>query len=111
MKKILLLGVCMLCLTVNAQKPTFKNHYTRSFSDVMSNISSRFGVRFKYNVDTTGLKLAYADFRIRPYSVDETLENVLLPFDFKPVKQDGNVYKIKPYEYPRRTPADGKKLI
>ena len=111
MKKILLLGVCMLCLTVNAQKPTFENHYTRSFSDVMSNISSRFGVRFKYNVDTTGLKLPYADFRIRPYSIDETLKNVLSYFDFRSEKQNGNLYKVKIYEYPRRQAADGKKLI
>ena len=65
----------------------------------------------KYNVDTTGLKLAYADFRVRPYSLEETLCNILSPFDFKAVKQNDKLYKIKPYEYPRRQPEDGQKLI
>lgn len=109
MKKILI--IILVVLPNFCQAQSFENHFTRPLGDVLNDISKRFGIKLKYNVDTTGLKLAYADFRIRPYSVDETLENVLLPFDFKPVKQDGNVYKIKPYEYPRRIPADGKKLI
>lgn len=101
----------MMCLTANAQKPTFENHYTRPLNDVMADVAKRFGVRFKYNVDTAGLKLPYADFRVRPYSIDETLDNICSYFDFKPVKQSGNLWKIKPYEYPRRQAEDGKKLI
>lgn len=103
-------GVVLLSsLTVNSQ--TYETKYTRPLGDVLNDISSRFHVKLKYNVDTTGLKLTYADFRIRPYSIDETFANVLSLFDFKAVKQDGNTYKIKPYEYPRRVPEDGKKLI
>ncbi len=78
---------------------------------MLNDVSKRFGVKLKYNVDTTGLKLTYADFRVRPYSIDETLTNILSPFDFKAVKQKDNLYKIKPYEYPRRQPEDGVKLI
>ena len=77
----------------------------------MGDVSKRFGVKLKYNVDTTGLKLTYADFRVRPYSIEETLTNILAPFDFKAVKQNDKLYKIKPYEYPRRQPEDGMKLI
>lgn len=109
MKRIILPALLFFGITAGAQ--TFENKYTRSLSDVLNDVSKRFGVRFKYNVDTTGLKLTYADFRIRPYSIDETLTNILSPFDFKPNKQNGNLYKIKPYEYPRRVPEDGKKMI
>ncbi|MCR4853803.1 MAG: acetylxylan esterase [Prevotella sp.] len=90
---------------------TFENNFTRSLHDVMGDVQQRFGIRLKYDMDTTGLKIAYADFRIRPYSVEETLTNLLAPFDFKPVYQQGNLWKVKRYEYPRRQPADGEKLI
>lgn len=109
MKRLILPALLLFGITAGAQ--TFENKYTRPLSDVLGDVSKRFGVRLKYNVDTTGLKLAYADFRIRPYSLEETLTNILSPFDFKAVKQNDRLYKIKPYEYPRRQPEDGKKLI
>lgn len=90
---------------------TFETKYERSLHDVMSDVEARFGIRLKYDMDTTGLKVTYADFRIRPYSVEETLTNILAPLDFKPAFQKGNLWKVKRYEYPRRQPEDGKKLI
>lgn len=109
MRKVL--TIVLLLFTLGATAQTFEDHYTRSLSDVMGDVQRRFGIRLKYDMDTTGLKVPYADFRIRPYSVEETLTNILAPFDFKPVYQQKNVWKVKRYEYPRRQPADGKKLI
>lgn len=112
MKKILvplLLAAC--ALQGNAQQLTVENQFARPLSDVLKEISVRFDVRLKYDIDTVGKVLPYADFRIRPYSVEETLGNVLAPFDYKFVKQSGNLYKLKAYEYPRRTDADGEKLL
>lgn len=109
MKRIIIPALMLLSMSAGAQ--TFENKYTRPLSDVLKDVSARFGVRLKYNVDTTGLKLAYADFRVRPYSLEETLNNILSPFDFKAVKQNDKLYKIKPYEYPRRQPEDGQKMI
>ena len=100
-----------LMATVGANSQCFEDKYTRPLGDVLNDVAKRFKVKLKYNVDTTGLKLPYADFRIRPYSIEETLNNILSPFDFKPVKQNDKYYKIKPYEYPRRQPEDGKKLM
>lgn len=105
------LTIALLLLTTAATAQTFEDHYTRSLSDVMADVQKRFDIRLKYDMDTTGLKVPYADFRIRPYSVEETLTNILSPFDFKPVYQQKNVWKVKRYEYPRRQPADGEKLI
>ncbi|MBO4820417.1 MAG: hypothetical protein J5548_03015 [Prevotella sp.] len=106
-----LLTIALLLSTLGATAQTFEDHYTRSLSDVMGDVQRRFGIRLKYDMDTTGLKVPYADFRIRPYSVEETLTNILAPFDFKPVYQQKNVWKVKRYEYPRRQPTDGEKLI
>ena len=90
---------------------TFENQFRRPLGDVLTEIGERFQVKLKYDIDTTGLVLPYADSRIRPYSVEESLTNVLVPFDFKFVKQNDKTYKLKRYEYPRRTEADGRKLI
>lgn len=96
---------------VYAQKLDLENQFTRPLSDVMNDLSRRFDVKFKYNVDTIGKRLPYADFRIRPYSLEESLTNVLSFFDFKYQKQNEKSYKIKPYEYPRRTAVDGEKML
>ena len=109
MRKNLLYALLLMTIAASAQ--SYETQFTRSLHDVMDDVQSRFGIRLKYDMDTTGLKVAYADFRIRPYSVEETLTNLLSPFDFKPVFQQGNLWKVKRYEYPRRQPADGKKLI
>lgn len=109
MRKWILSLALMTAMGANSQ--CFEGKYTRPLGDVLNDVAKRFKVKLKYNVDTTGLKLSYADFRIRPYSIEETLNNILSPFDFKPVKQNDKYYKIKPYEYPRRQPEDGKKLM
>ena len=89
----------------------YQGHFTRSLHDVMQDVSQRWGVRFKYNVDTVGRQLPYADFRIKPYSLEETLTNICKYFDFNWWKQNGNVYKIKPYEYPRRHTEEGEQML
>ena len=99
----------MAAATCGAQ--TFETKYARPLGDVLNDVAKRFNVRLKFNVDTTRLKLEYADFRVRPYSLEETFDNILKPFDFYALKQNGNLYKIKKYEYPRRQPADGMKLL
>ena len=109
MRKLILPALLLVGITAGAQR--YEDQFTRPLGDVLNDVSKRFNVKLKYNVDTTGLKLAYADFRIRPYSIEETLNNILAPFDFKPVKQNDRYYKIKPYEYPRRQPEDGVKPI
>lgn len=108
-KHPLLITALLAATTCGAQ--SFDTKYARPLGDVLNDVAKRFNVKLKFNVDTTGLKLNYADFRVRPYSLEETFDNILKPFDFYALKQNGNLYKIKQYEYPRRQPADGQKLI
>lgn len=111
MKKQLTLTL-LACAALSAQaQNTFEGKFTRPLGEVLEEISTRFNVRLAYDIDTVGKTLPYADFRICPYSVEESLTNVLAPFDYKFVKQSDTRYKLKRYEYARRTDADGEKLL
>ena len=111
MKKILFFVCAILPSVVGAQ--TFETRYERSVHDLMENVARRFNVKFKFdkNVDTVGKKMPYADFRVRPYSLEMTLDNICKYYDWNWWKQSGNLYKIKLYEYPRRHEAEGKMML
>lgn len=98
-------------LPLSAQ--TFETRYERPVSDLMKDVAKRFGVKFKFdsNVDTVGKRLPYADFRVRPYSLEMTLDNICKYYDWNWWKQSGNSYKIKLYEYPRRHEQEGKMML
>ena len=97
MKKIITAALCLLSIT-GMKAQSYDDNFTRSLSDVMKDIEKRFDVKMKYDMDTTGLKVTFADFRVRPYSLEETMTNILSLFDFKAVYQDKNIWKVKRYE-------------
>ena len=111
MKKILIFLCAILPSVVGAQ--TFETRYERSVHDLMEDVARRFGVKFKFdaNVDTVGKQMPYADFRVRPYSLEMTLDNICKYYDWNWWKQSGNLYKIKLYEYPRRHETEGKMML
>ena len=118
MKKYMWRAVGILLLTSHlsplaSQAQTYENQFRRPVSDVMKDVAARFDVRFKFdgNVDTAGVMLTYADFRIRPYSLEQTLDNICKHFDWNWWKQSGNLYKIKRYEYPRRHEDEGRQML
>lgn len=100
-------------MALGASAQTYETQYRRPISDVMKEVASRFGVKFKYdsNVDTTGVLLSYADFRIRPYSLEQTLDNICKHLEWNWWKQNGNQYRIKRYEYPRRHEDEGRQML
>ena len=108
--------LCLLMLaatTTAGMSQTYETRFERSVTDLMNDVSKRFGVKFKFdaNVDTVGKKMPYADFRVRPYSLEMTLDNICKYYDWNWWKQSGNTYKIKLYEYPRRHEAEGKMML
>jgi hypothetical protein len=114
MKRFLLILACLSAgfpLPTNAQRLTSENRFARPLGEILNEIQTRFGVRLICDIDTAGKMLPYAGFRIRPYSAEESLTNVLAFFDYTFVKQGEGQYKLKAYEYPRRTPADGAKML
>ena len=79
MKKQMLLW-CMAALSFSAASAqTYETRFARPLSDVLNDVAARFQVRLKYDMDTVGRVLPYADFRIRPYSLEETLDQCAFP--------------------------------
>lgn len=113
--RIMKLVAMLLCLCIGgmASAQTYETQYRRPVSEVMKMVGQRFGVKFKFdsNVDTAGVMLTYADFRIRPYSLEQTLDNICKHFDWNWWKQSGNTYRIKLYEYPRRHVDEGRQML
>lgn len=114
MKKIFIAALLATLFCGNASAQTVlvpENRQARPMSQVMDEVSKLFKVKFKYNVDTAGVIINYAPSRIRPYSLEETLQNILSPLDMKAWDNGKNTWKIKPYEYPRRYDSDGEKMV
>ena len=111
MKKILLYLCVWLPLAASAQ--SYETQFERPVSELMQDVAKRFGVKFKFdsNIDTVGKRMPYADFRVRPYSLEMTLDNICKYYDWNWWKQSGNTYKIKLYEYPRRHEQEGKMML
>ena len=111
MERLLFCLIIMVVVGVKAQ--TYETQYRRPVSDVMKEVAKRFHVKFKFdsNVDTTGVMLTYADFRIRPYSLEQTLDNICKHLEWNWWKQSGNLYRIKLYEYPRRHEDEGRQML
>ena len=111
MRKII--ATALLLLSVGASAQTYETKFARPVNDVMKDVARRFGVKFKFdkNVDTVGVKLTYADFRVRPYSLEQTLDNICKHYDWNWWKQSDNLYKIKLYEYPRRHEDEGRMML
>jgi hypothetical protein len=65
MKRILFTMLLAASLSAEAQTQTYETEFARPLNEVLTDIQNRFGVRLKYDIDTVGKVLSYADFRIR----------------------------------------------
>lgn len=83
------------------------NKYAMPLKDVLIDIQNRYGISIKYkDSEVQGKTINYAQWRYRP-CVEETLQNVLAPFDMK-AKPDGpKKYKLSDYEYYRLPVQEG----
>lgn len=108
-KRLLLLLALMAAVAVHGQ--TYETQYRRPLSDVMGEVARRFQVKFRFDMDTTGLTLPYADFRLRPYSLEQTLTNICRYYDWQWWPRSGRLYRISRYEYYRRHTDEGVELL
>jgi len=113
MKRLLFCLMMMVGMLLEAPAQTYETQYRRPVNDVMQDVAKRFGVKFRFDsdVDTAGIMLTYADFRIRPYSLEQTLDNICKHLGWNWWKQNGNLYRIKLYEYPRRHVDEGRQML
>lgn len=103
---LFLMTACML----HAQ--TSDDAFQRPLVEVLEELQSKYQVRIKYDEKDIGdFMLRYADWRLKPGDVEQSLTNVLAPFDYIFVKQGDGVYKIKPYQYHLITPKAGTESL
>ena len=113
MKRLLFCLMMMVGMLLEALAQSYETQYRRPVNNVMQDVAKRFGVKFRFDsdVDTAGVMLTYADFRIRPYSLEQTLDNICKHLGWNWWKQNGNLYRIKLYEYPRRHVDEGRQML
>lgn len=107
----ILLIAFLTVLSVSVQAQTYDTHYTRSLHDVARDVQQRFHVKLRFDMDTAGLQLPYADFRIRPWSVEQTLTNICRYFDWNWWPRNNGLYRISRYEYYRRHNDEGREML
>lgn len=109
---------CLVAATLPAARLAAGESFARPLAGVLDEAGERFGVRIVckgFAADT--VRVSYAGFRVRPYSLDETLDNLLRPLGLVWLREESAAASaagkiiVRPYEYYRRTPADGEKLL
>lgn len=103
-----LLTVCLLA-TVEKAAAQYNSDggYPRPLKEVLHEVEQKFSVKLKYPDSlVNGKTLSYAAWRFRK-DAEQTLANILAPFDLKATKENGASYKIKAYEYYRWNVQDG----
>ncbi len=110
LKKSIFAIVCLL-FVFGLRAQTADDSYARPLVDVLKDIETQFNIQIKYDKKMVDDKtLTYADWRIRPWSAEESLKAVLAPFDYTFVMDNGK-YKIKNFEYARTNATEGKKFL
>lgn len=101
---ILLLVVSGLDVSAQTSDDAYREPLTKVFAD----IEKRFSVKLRYPEELVKDRyVTYAGWRFRT-TADETLNNVLASLDLSYTKSGEDTYKIKAFEYHRKSVEDGK---
>lgn len=88
-------------------QPNSDTRYERPLKDVMNEVSHRYRLTLKFPDSlVAGKMVRYAEWKYRP-DAEETLDNLLRPFELKAKKEMEGQYKIGPYEYYRWSVTEG----
>lgn len=84
------------------------SQYKLPLKDVLSQVEKRFSIKLRYTEEmVAGKELTYGLWRLRP-DLETSLQNILAPFDLTATKAGETTYRIRAYEYHRKTPEEGK---
>lgn len=102
----------VLLTTASASGQTNSDiHYRKPLKEVLDTIRQRYHVSIRYTDEQVKDRwVNYADWRFRT-DVETTLKNVLGPLDMDVNKTDDQAYKLKVYEYWRRSYEEGKATL
>ncbi|GAB3290934.1 alpha/beta hydrolase family protein [Hymenobacter humi] len=111
MSRVLHLLLGLLLLTTAAAAQTADEQYRLPLQTVLDQIQQRYGVKIRPAADMVKDKyVTYAEWRYRP-NVEETLKNVLAPFDLQVTKTGDRAYKLKTFQYHLKTPEEGAEQL
>lgn len=113
MKIQLSILITLLCIgSATAQLVNSDNNYRRPLKDVLSDIESKFDVEIQVSAkDIDTLVLDNADWRIRQWDIDATLNNVLSPFDMSAQSNGENKYRVEKFRRHRRTIEEARAFL
>lgn len=104
---------CIIAVLIGTStfSQTIEDKFQRPLDEVFKDIENRYQVKLNYPSDLVeGKILDYANWRFRP-TAEETLRDVLAPFDMSAQDQGNGRYKVKKFEYHRRSVEDGRKWV
>jgi len=111
MFKKLLPFISASLLSFGALAQNSDDQFQMPLKTVLDEIQQRYNVKIKYSPDMVKDKsLTYAEWRYRP-NVDETLRNVLAPFDLQVTPSGDKSYKLKTFQYHLKTVEEGKEQL
>ena len=109
LKQIFFISLFLLTLSVFAQ--TSDDSYKEPLKKVLTEIETRFEVKLEYPENLVKDRwVTYAGWRFRN-SAEKTLDNVLPSLDLSYTKTGTNRYRIRAFEYHRRSPEEGKEQL
>ena len=88
-------------------QPNSDNQYSKPLKEVLNDIQKKYSVTIKFADSMVAKKsVTYAEWKYRP-DVEQTLDNILRPFELKVKKEKDKQYKLSVYEYYRWTAEEG----
>lgn len=107
MLRTLRILLAFLLLSTTAWAQNSDDQYREPLQTVLDQIQQRYGVKIRPDAAMVKDKyVTYAEWRFRP-DVEETLKNVLAPFDLQVTKTGDKAYKLKTFQYHLKTPEEG----
>jgi hypothetical protein len=107
MKKTIHTIACLLMMGILTAQ-TSDDQFRMPLKDVLTDIERRYSIKVQYSEDMVNNKwVSYAQWRYRT-DAEVTLSNVLSPLDMSVNKTGDKRYKLKYFEYHRKTPEEGK---
>lgn len=92
----------------------YVNDYSRPLKEVLADVSKQFGVEIHTNIVPDSLMVSFADYRIRPWDLEQTLEALLWPFGYIAQWNSGYgtpSYSVSKFTHARRSPSEGKAIL
>lgn len=108
MKSRIIIVLTLFGISLGLSAQTSDDDFQRPLVEVLEELQEKYQVRIKYDQRNIGdFMLRFADWRMVPGDLEQSLKNVLAPFDYIYVKQGEGIYKISAFRYHLITPEAG----